>query len=1453
MKVIGKMMLLLSILFLSLLSVSCTFFQNTETTDTTSSTSNIDAVTVPTYVSIDIVETIQVLQSTLSSSRTQKLLMNSIDQDNPFDNVDGERIEDLLESQYPSTTNVVYDTQLNEYQSFYVHIKLKNPSSVDITSVTINGIQILSSNFDQGSSSEDKYIYNPYGNPSGLYVYQLDEITYNANGEEGKITLPDNTSTVLGVTYESSPEVQVFFVYIEENSLIVQIGVQDESGIWTTTDENFLKLVLFDGTDIISEVSVGNGVRDYYFENLISGSMYQIALVSYLDYFDGEGSVLTVFSAFAFYAESITTFENIEVSSETVSFDIVNQSPDFDGEISRVLLKQNGAVIDLVVDFSNLSFGDLLSNNTYQIQSTFESSYGQMKVYWICEQDFTTLMKANPALSFENTQTSSDEIIINFFIWDLDNTISGSSIYVYRESNLVFQTQNEMENIVVSTLESNTSYLVRACFEIDLNDGMPVTSTCIEHEFTTLKQLPMPSILLYSLGTTTANYNIEVSDPDEAILSYEVRAEIVTYNQDPDAEDVIQVIDLGNSLSQMITSLDSNRTHTIIYQYSYQLNESGEIYNAEVEYEFSTLKMEPIFVFSDVQSALDGVDVELYLENEDNQTVTNIQFTLWDSTMSTIIAQDTNHETEATTSWITYFSVAFDQLLSNTEYILIAQFDYPMMDNTGIGTKQCLLIYKTLAYQTPTISFSSVSSDADSIDVVIQENDPEQLGILQNISISENDQVIESKPGSLNETFGNLNSLTEYLVTAIYEYNLKDGFGSRVQEITYSIKTKHSDAEIVSVDSPDYGIAPNTSGYISIQFGNLAGAFVTAIYINEVRYGINNSSSSTFTLNLGILSEIGPHEFVINRLDFLYDNESCSTYFVTNNRIVIDVIGSIDFISYDMETPLDLVSFAIDGENPGYLIFEIQNEFDYSVYGLTIHYQTHYFHQEGWDYWIVNVESTHTYSASEIIQIDSTHFKVLWYGRTYFDQYSVNDTFNITNIVYGVSDNRNISIDKTFSGIAYVMNSFTPIDIYTVQELQNMDNGYVYVLKADLDFTDFNWEVRDFHGVLLGEDHTIRNMNLNIVCLPVGTMEYDQVTLDPLPSGVSYRFGLFGNVTGGISSLSIRESSIVITVLPTDGYALDDSMDVGLLAGSTMNAFIDNVLVHGTIQINAENYDCFVSVGGIAGHINSIDRSTSYVNIEASSMLSVSVGLIGGYIVSVHASQAVGQLYITSDSIVAGGIGGSVQYASQNQVSVGMDLVCTRYAMYVGALAGSTASGLITDNKVYDSIIIVGTSNLEDLITMHISQLVGSLHSGVVERNIVECDIFAQSDSSYASMYIGTYLILLSNPLQSIYIENNVIIGWIHVENVGSVVLLTNIHPDLSGITLMQNYIFDDYYVSINNDDYELMQFIEINVSQMNDPTFFIGIGYSTEIWSLDGLDIASGILPSIIYQDEVN
>ncbi len=126
--------------------------------------------------------------------------------------------------------------------------------------------------------------------------------------------------------------------------------------------------------------------------------------------------------------------------------------------------------------------------------------------------------------------------------------------------------------------------------------------------------------------------------------------------------------------------------------------------------------------------------------------------------------------------------------------------------------------------------------------------------------------------------------------------------------------------------------------------------------------------------------------------------------------------------------------------------------------------------------------------------------------------------------------------------------------ISTLGELKAIANSSkAYVLGADIDLSsEENWTpIEGFSGTLVGNGHSISNLNINAVNMK--------------------NIGLFGTLNGTVKDLAIEDVSI--TASGDAGYA-------GAVAG-TNNGTIENVTVSGVVKPTYYNY-----VGGLVGWNN---------------------------------------------------------------------------------------------------------------------------------------------------------------------------------------------------------------------------------------------------------------------------
>jgi hypothetical protein len=127
--------------------------------------------------------------------------------------------------------------------------------------------------------------------------------------------------------------------------------------------------------------------------------------------------------------------------------------------------------------------------------------------------------------------------------------------------------------------------------------------------------------------------------------------------------------------------------------------------------------------------------------------------------------------------------LSFEGLLSNHYYVIRVTyvFDY----NDGFGPTYIIKEYqvRTNAKTQPNIQYINVYPSYNTIDVYIQETDPDQLGYVKNVHLYDNSgSLVQTVSGNHNVLLINLLSNKYYNVVVEYEYDLNDGFGLRTTQ-----------------------------------------------------------------------------------------------------------------------------------------------------------------------------------------------------------------------------------------------------------------------------------------------------------------------------------------------------------------------------------------------------------------------------------------------------------------------------------------------------------------------------------------------------------------------------------------------------------------------------------------------------------------------------------------------
>lgn len=248
-------------------------------------------------------------------------------------------------------------------------------------------------------------------------------------------------------------------------------------------------------------------------------------------------------------------------------------------------------------------------------------------------------------------------------------------------------------------------------------------------------------------------------------------------------------------------------------------------------------------------------------------------------------------------------------------------------------------------------------------------------------------------------------------------------------------------------------------------------------------------------------------------------------------------------------------------------------------------------------------------------------------------------------------------------------NGYQPIR--TVKELVEA-SGHTdgkYILLADLDMSEVDWQPWDFAGTFEGNGHVIYNLKVTSLSSTT-TVTYDgnYKTYD------TYSAGFFGKLSGSVSNLGLIGANVTIK---SENYAM-----LGILAGITENAKIDNCEIYGYVEL--ETSAVMNGVGGLVGYgngsANNCRINVTLVSVDTDKEVK-DENFLGGVL-------SAGYLDIDNCTVIIDGYDSDHGYVHSGGL-VGMYILYPLKTVYEGSITGNTITGTInffednTDRRAY--------------------------------------------------------------------------------------------------------------------------------------------------------------------------
>ena len=298
-----------------------------------------------------------------------------IRQENPFEesSQNGGYGHRPIEEEIKSSLTVVggkeniYCSGISE--EIYITVAIDNPDDYEILSFTLNGKKYSSYMFEEGSDMENLILKVNVKDLAGIVEYTIDAIKY-IDGEDVKDVKMDGEKTVVvGVYTEDQIDVDILETSIGFGEIEVRASITDRYGLIEYSNGG-LKAVVYDGEKLLDAKELQISENAITFDGLLSGRVYQYAIVAFYDNFSGNGFAGNIIYEEAFRTKAIVAFDGIEVTENGISFAFHWAEEWKNKNLSALALYANGEKVkDLQLDDTTVD--GLLSATTYELQATY--------------------------------------------------------------------------------------------------------------------------------------------------------------------------------------------------------------------------------------------------------------------------------------------------------------------------------------------------------------------------------------------------------------------------------------------------------------------------------------------------------------------------------------------------------------------------------------------------------------------------------------------------------------------------------------------------------------------------------------------------------------------------------------------------------------------------------------------------------------------------------------------------------------------------------------------------------------------------------------------------------------------------------------------------------------------------------------------------------------------------
>lgn len=465
------------------------------------------------------------------------------------------------------------------------------------------------------------------------------------------------------------------------------------------------------------------------------------------------------------------------------------------------------------------------------------------------------------------------------------------------------------------------------------------------------------------------------------------------------------------------------------------------------------------------------------------------------------------------------------------------------------------------------------------------------------ISLYKGKMLIKELENLNDKKFTNLEENTKYKIKIDYLYNQKE------EHLFLETITLASPIVIAKIDFLDDNYYLENDSDILIKLSNPANLNIKSIYINDQKAKIlSKKNNAYYKVNLELNNFSAKTDFKVTKIEYETHKVLLSQMIESKEFETKYILGDINAKSIKEE---NRVHYVLRDKDVTFKLM-LDNKSKYKIKGVSLR---------------INNE-VNTFNENEIKIIDDENIEITYYASKSWSSYL---TVSVFEILYdnfkGKTVNKKIKFVYTS---LYRVKSNEVKQISNIEQLQNLENGFIYSLANDIDGKGFNWEPYEFVGVILGNGYSVKNILINHtednLVNEIGLFsEFKGVIERTIFKNFEFKINTDKNVfVGGVSGRSFRPVIMKNILISNFSFNIQKANEVtlGSLVGyeDKYGNFENIVMENVKIIINNVND---VRVGGLLGFSDSYNVlketfiNKLVINIESGS--EVYFGALMGY------------------------------------------------------------------------------------------------------------------------------------------------------------------------------------------------------------------------------------------------